>query len=79
SGQQGQAEGQQSAAAAPERQAAKQQARPAQRSPVPGGPPSMHRIPRAGQKAPGVPAVERNEPCPCGSGKKFKKCHGAGQ
>lgn len=20
--------------------------------------------------------VERNEPCPCGSGKKFKKCHG---
>ena len=20
----------------------------------------------------------RNEPCPCGSGKKFKKCHGAG-
>ena len=24
------------------------------------------------QKAPG-----RNDPCPCGSGKKFKKCHGA--
>ncbi|RYZ10379.1 MAG: hypothetical protein EOO73_01750 [Myxococcales bacterium] len=21
--------------------------------------------------------VGRNEPCPCGSGKKFKKCHGA--
>jgi len=20
----------------------------------------------------------RNDPCPCGSGKKFKKCHGAG-
>ena len=20
--------------------------------------------------------VERNDPCPCGSGKKFKKCHG---
>ena len=20
--------------------------------------------------------VERNAPCPCGSGKKFKKCHG---
>ncbi|HNT98851.1 MAG TPA: SEC-C metal-binding domain-containing protein [Elusimicrobiales bacterium] len=20
----------------------------------------------------------RNEPCPCGSGKKYKKCHGAG-
>ncbi len=39
---------------------------------------------------PGVPAssgagagsdwsnVGRNDPCPCGSGKKFKKCHGAG-
>ena len=26
---------------------------------------------RAGAK------VGRNEPCPCGSGKKYKKCHGA--
>jgi preprotein translocase subunit SecA len=24
------------------------------------------------------PKVGRNEPCPCGSGKKYKKCHGAG-
>jgi preprotein translocase subunit SecA len=24
-----------------------------------------------------VPKVGRNEPCPCGSGKKYKKCHGA--
>ncbi len=24
----------------------------------------------------GVPRVGRNEPCPCGSGKKFKQCHG---
>jgi uncharacterized protein YecA (UPF0149 family) len=24
-----------------------------------------------------TPKVGRNEPCPCGSGKKFKKCHGA--
>jgi preprotein translocase subunit SecA len=23
-----------------------------------------------------VPTVGRNEPCPCGSGKKFKFCHG---
>lgn len=22
--------------------------------------------------------VGRNDPCPCGSGKKFKKCHGDG-
>jgi preprotein translocase subunit SecA len=24
-----------------------------------------------------IPKVGRNEPCPCGSGKKFKHCHGA--
>ena len=23
------------------------------------------------------PKVGRNEPCPCGSGKKYKRCHGA--
>jgi preprotein translocase subunit SecA len=23
-----------------------------------------------------VPKVGRNEPCPCGSGKKYKVCHG---
>ena len=26
---------------------------------------------------PAVPKVGRNDPCPCGSGKKYKKCHGA--
>jgi preprotein translocase subunit SecA len=26
-----------------------------------------------------VPVVGRNDPCPCGSGKKYKKCHGAGR
>ena len=25
------------------------------------------------------PEVGRNDPCPCGSGKKYKKCHGAGR
>jgi preprotein translocase subunit SecA len=25
------------------------------------------------------PKVGRNDPCPCGSGKKYKNCHGAGQ
>lgn len=31
------------------------------------------------QKTPetAAPKVGRNEPCPCGSGKKFKKCCGA--
>lgn len=24
-----------------------------------------------------IPKVGRNDPCPCGSGKKYKKCHGA--
>jgi len=24
----------------------------------------------------GIPKVGRNEPCPCGSGKKYKQCHG---
>lgn len=23
----------------------------------------------------GEPKVSRNDPCPCGSGKKYKKCH----
>jgi len=27
---------------------------------------------------PAVVQVGRNDPCPCGSGKKYKKCHGAG-
>jgi len=26
-----------------------------------------------------IPKVGRNEPCPCGSEKKYKNCHGAGQ
>lgn len=25
-----------------------------------------------------IPRVGRNEPCPCGSGQKYKKCHGGG-
>jgi uncharacterized protein YecA (UPF0149 family) len=24
-----------------------------------------------------APKVGRNDPCPCGSGKKYKNCHGA--
>jgi preprotein translocase subunit SecA len=30
-------------------------------------------VPRSGN----LPEVGRNDPCPCGSGKKYKKCHGA--
>lgn len=41
----------------------------------PGGPPQQQKAVtqvRAEQK------INRNDPCPCGSGKKYKNCHGAG-
>jgi len=46
-------------------------------------PPSMQRGSSRGVTEPAFAAnpyagVGRNDPCPCGSGKKFKKCHGAG-
>jgi preprotein translocase subunit SecA len=31
----------------------------------------------ARRAAASAPKIGRNDPCPCGSGKKFKKCHGA--
>jgi tetratricopeptide (TPR) repeat protein len=43
-----------------------------------GGGPSRRAQPEgsiSGQAAP-VPRVGRNQPCPCGSGKKYKHCHG---
>ena len=41
--------------------------------------PEMPGLPQAGEPAVtrGEPDVGRNDPCPCGSGKKYKKCHGA--
>ncbi|HEY9518485.1 MAG TPA: SEC-C metal-binding domain-containing protein, partial [Gemmatimonadales bacterium] len=46
-----------------------------------GGPPPRVETPlgRVGSPSGGVPEVGRNDPCPCGSGKKYKKCHGAGR
>jgi preprotein translocase subunit SecA len=35
-----------------------------------GAPESLAPVVREGRK------VGRNEPCPCGSGRKFKHCHG---
>ncbi|HSR01404.1 MAG TPA: SEC-C metal-binding domain-containing protein, partial [Methylophilaceae bacterium] len=35
------------------------------------GPASRQPVVREGQK------IGRNDPCPCGSGKKYKQCHGA--
>jgi len=42
--------------------------REAQHSPTTGPPTTVRRS---------TPKVGRNDPCPCGSGKKYKKCHGA--
>ena len=35
--------------------------------------------PRKVMPAKAAPKVGRNDPCPCGSGKKFKNCHGRGR
>ena len=48
---------------------------PASRGPAPALNSSLGPIGR--QAAATVPEVGRNDPCPCGSGKKYKKCHGA--
>jgi preprotein translocase subunit SecA len=37
---------------------------------VAAAPPKAQPFARAGEK------IGRNEPCPCGSGKKYKQCHG---
>jgi preprotein translocase subunit SecA len=54
-----------------------------------GTPPRVARAPAApavnssmgpvGRATAAVPEVGRNDPCPCGSGKKYKKCHGVGR
>nr|WP_244649568.1 SEC-C metal-binding domain-containing protein [Mesorhizobium sediminum] len=53
-----------------------------------GAPPGLleglaRRFPRAGSIPPkasaaGAGKIGRNECCPCGSGKKYKHCHGSG-
>ncbi len=41
---------------------------------------TTNRGPLAGGATVGaLPEVGRNDPCPCGSGKKYKKCHGIGK
>ena len=39
------------------------------------GPDRAGKVPEWATRAP-LPKVDRNAPCPCGSGKKFKKCCG---
>jgi len=47
----------------------------------PAGGPRLVQRPRDAQVDPNNPQtwgkVQRNAPCPCGSGRKFKHCHGA--
>ncbi|HEY3012355.1 MAG TPA: SEC-C metal-binding domain-containing protein, partial [Gemmatimonadales bacterium] len=47
-------------------------------SPVP-GPALNSSMGPVGRATAAVPEVGRNDPCPCGSGRKYKKCHGAGR
>lgn len=50
----------------------------ARRAPTPAAPASPEAAEGAPSKARGdVPKVGRNDPCPCGSGLKYKRCHGA--
>ncbi len=64
------AEGQKQAAAAQQTRPASQQAAPASATPAAA-------VAGAGGMGGAVAKVGRNEPCPCGSGRKYKKCHGA--
>ena len=55
--------------------------------PIPQKRPNLPMIESRGELADAMPTtvrrdtekVGRNDPCPCGSGKKYKKCHGAGK
>ncbi|MBP9750581.1 MAG: SEC-C domain-containing protein, partial [Candidatus Peribacteraceae bacterium] len=51
-------------------------AAPARRVPLPHERPSSVRVKAPPAQAASAAEVGRNDPCPCGSGKKYKKCHG---
>jgi hypothetical protein len=44
--------------------------------PAPAAPEASAPTAQSGKRPTTVPEVGRNDPCPCGSGKKYKKCHG---
>ena len=48
-------------------------------APPPAGPGINSSVGPLGRATAAVPEVGRNDPCPCGSGKKYKKCHGVGR
>jgi preprotein translocase subunit SecA len=60
----------------PARRVGPQAPAPASPMPAPSVNSSMGPVGRA---TAAVPEVGRNDPCPCGSGRKYKKCHGAGR
>ena len=60
----------------PARRMAPPSVSPTPRVPAPALSSSMGPVGRA---TAAVPEVGRNDPCPCGSGRKYKKCHGAGR
>ena len=66
------------AAATAQANALQAQGTPAQRMPVGAPPPGME-LPQtpAAPIRKDEPKVGRNDPCPCGSGRKYKKCCGA--
>jgi preprotein translocase subunit SecA len=45
----------------------------------PGGPPPQPQQQHHVQPVRVEKKVGRNDPCPCGSGKKYKQCHGKGE
>jgi len=52
---------------------------PTSTGPRPPAPPVASSLGRLGAQGGSVPEVGRNDPCPCGSGRKYKKCHGVGK
>jgi preprotein translocase subunit SecA len=48
-------------------------------APAPAAPAVSSSLGPVGRATAAVPEVGRNDPCPCGSGKKYKKCHGVGR
>jgi preprotein translocase subunit SecA len=48
-------------------------------APVGPGPALTSSVGPVGRATAAFPEVGRNDPCPCGSGRKYKKCHGAGR
>jgi preprotein translocase subunit SecA len=50
--------------------------RPVAPSPIPGRPADPFAVPAPAPQVRAASKVGRNDPCPCGSGVKYKKCHG---